>query len=89
MQSLRREGDGLDGQAKALTMASVKLTDMREGDLYREVLSGYTVRVRDFIRAAGTGDRLRVIVNYHNPISGLFVECELEANDLEPLPDQQ
>lgn len=67
----------------------LKLRDLVIGQQYREPLSGYTVRVRDFRMSVGGEKRVGVLVVYHNPITGRFVECELYDGEMELLDEPQ
>lgn len=71
-------------------MPTLRVRDLKIGEVYREPLSGYAMRVRDFERDA-LGNALKVVVVYHNKVSGRFVELTLRDGELEAIeaPEQK
>lgn len=63
-------------------MATLRVRDLKIGEVYREPLSGYLVRVRDTEQDA-IGVPTTAEVMYHNPISGLHVVMEVRDHELE------
>jgi hypothetical protein len=68
-------------------MATLRVRDLKIGGVYREPLSGYLVRVREFHRKDAMGNPIRAEVMYHNPISGLHVVCEVFDRELEEVAE--
>ena len=66
-------------------MATLRVKDLVIGGVYREPLSGYHMRVRDF-ELNVMGDRIRAIVYYHNPVTGRFVQFTVRDGELEKVP---
>jgi hypothetical protein len=64
-------------------MATLRIRDLQPGKVYREPLSGYLVRVREFTDKTVVGDPVKAQVMYHNPVSGLHVVMEVRDGELE------